>query len=388
MEVVQLTAEGTKRARERHPWIFSNELGAGFAALPAGEQVEIRGTDNRCYGVGLLSPNSLIAVRRYSLTREPIDKSMLERRIRKAASLRQNWFPEDRVYRLAHGEADDLPGMTIDRYEDIIVIQVLITGVQRLLGTIIDILSDIMAPKGILARYDTAYRDQESLPSDPVAISGEVPPIALVMMDGLSFAVDVWEGHKTGLYLDQRPARRMIQHQVNGLAVLDLFCYSGAFSMYTAKGEASRIVGVDSSLDALNLAEENARLNGYQDRCQWQQADIFDFLKSAPDEAFDVVLMDPPSLVKNRRKKLSGLRAYRDLNARAMQWVKPGGKLLTSSCSGLVDHLEFFQAIGEAAVKSGKTVRLLERLPQGIDHPVRPEIPQTEYLKAYWLEVD
>jgi 23S rRNA (cytosine1962-C5)-methyltransferase len=388
MEIVRLTSEGTKRARECHPWIFSNELEPGFASLPAGEQVEIRGSDNRCYGVGLLSPNSLIAVRRYALKKEPIDKSLLDRRIRKAVSLRQLWFPEDKVYRLVHGEGDDLPGMTIDRYEDVVVVQVLTSGVQRLLGTISDILNDIMDPKGILARYDTAYRDQESLPNDPVAVSGEVPRIVTVTMDDLSFAVDVWKGHKTGLYLDQRPARRMIQGQVKGRSVLDLFCYSGAFSMYAAKGGAAKIIGVDSSQDALNLAGQNAHLNGYQDRCQWRQADVFDFLKGAPDELFDVVLMDPPSLVKNRRKKLSGLRAYRDLNARAMQWVKSGGKLLTSSCSGLVDHQEFFQALGEAAVKAAKTVRLIERLPQGIDHPVRPEIPQTEYLKSYWLEVD
>jgi 23S rRNA (cytosine1962-C5)-methyltransferase len=388
MEIVRLTSEGTKRARECHPWIFSNELEPGFASLPAGEQVEIRGSDNRCYGVGLLSPNSLIAVRRYALKKDPIDKSLLDRRIRKAVSLRQLWFPEDKVYRLVHGEGDDLPGMTIDRYEDVVVVQVLTSGVQRLLGTISDILNDIMDPKGILARYDTAYRDQESLPNDPVAVSGEVPRIVTVTMDDLSFAVDVWKGHKTGLYLDQRPARRMIQGQVKGRSVLDLFCYSGAFSMYAAKGGAAKIIGVDSSQDALNLAGQNAHLNGYQDRCQWRQADVFDFLKGAPDELFDVVLMDPPSLVKNRRKKLSGLRAYRDLNARAMQWVKSGGKLLTSSCSGLVDHQEFFQALGEAAVKAAKTVRLIERLPQGIDHPVRPEIPQTEYLKSYWLEVD
>jgi 23S rRNA (cytosine1962-C5)-methyltransferase len=322
------------------------------------------------------------------LKKEPIDKSLLDRRIRKAVSLRQLWFPEDKVYRLVHGEGDDLPGMTIDRYEDVVVVQVLTSGVQRLLGTISDILNNTMDPKGILVRYDTAYRDQESLPNDPVAVSGEVPRIVTVTMDDLSFAVDVWKGHKTGLYLDQRPARRMIQGQVKGRSVLDLFCYSGAFSMYAAKGGAAKIIGVDSSQDALNLAGQNAHLNGYQDRCQWRQADVFDFLKGAPDELFDVVLMDPPSLVKNRRKKLSGLRAYRDLNARAMQWVKSGGKLLTSSCSGLVDHQEFFQALGEAAVKAAKTVRLIERLPQGIDHPVRPEIPQTEYLKSYWLEVD
>lgn len=388
MEVVRLTSEGTKRARAQHPWVYSNELESGFSALPSGEIVEIRGSDNRCHGVGLLSPNSLIAVRRYSLTKEQIDRSMLEKRIRRAISLRNTWFPEDSVFRLVHGEADDLPGMIIDRYEDVLVIQVLISGVQRLLGTIADVLVEALCPAGILARHDPSYRDQESLPIDPEVLHGNVPTNIAVSVDGLSFLVDNWKGHKTGFYLDQRPARQSVQAQAKGKSILDLFCYTGAFSTYGAKGGAEQTVGIDSSRTALEMAEQSARLNGLENRCQWRQADVFDFLRQESGQLFDLVLLDPPSLVKNRRQKLSGLRAYRDLNARALRWIKPGGKLLTSCCSGLVDHGEFFQALGDAATKARKTIRLIERLSQGNDHPIRPDIPQTEYLKAYWFEVD
>jgi len=388
MEVVRLTREGTKRARAQHPWIYSNELEPGFSTLPAGEMVDIRGTDDRCFGVGLLSPNSLIAVRRYSLTKEPIDRSMLEQRIRRAISLRATWFPDDSVFRLVHGEADDLPGMIIDRYGDVLVIQVLISGVHQLLEVVVDILRAALTPKGILARFDPAYREQESLPIDPMVLQGEIPANITIRIDALSFLIDNWKGHKTGFYLDQRPARQLIQAQAQGKRILDLFCYTGAFSIYGAKGGAERTVGMDSSQVVLEMAEQNARLNGFENRCQWRQADVFDYLKQKPDELYDIVLIDPPSLVKNRRQKLSGLRAYRDLNARALQWVKPGGRLLTSSCSGLVDHGEFLQTLGEAAVRARKTIRLIERLSQGKDHPIRPDIPQTEYLKVYWFEVD
>jgi len=387
MEKVRLTSDGTRRARERHPWIYSNELQSGFSELPSGESVEIWGSDNKCYGVGLLSPHSLIAVRRFSLKKEPIDDTLFRFRIIDAISLRCRIYPSESVYRFIYSEGDYLPGLIVDRYGDILVIQVLTTGIQRHLDAICDILIEQVAPKGILVRYDTAYREQEMLPVDPIVLYSNIPPILTIEMDGLSWIIDPRKGHKTGLYLDQRPARILAQSLVAGRKVLDLFCYTGAFSIYTLKGNAISTFGVDGSEEALKLAEQNANNNGFGGRCQWLQTDVFDFVKSEPKELFDLVMIDPPSLVKNRKKKMSGLRAYRDLNARCMKWVKPGGKFLTSSCSGLVNQQEFFNAIGEAAVKAGRQVRLIERLTQGLDHPIRPEIPETEYLKVCLLEV-
>jgi 23S rRNA (cytosine1962-C5)-methyltransferase len=207
-------------------------------------------------------------------------------------------------------------------------------------------------------------------------------------MDGLSWIIDPWKGHKTGFYLDQRPARKVIQSLASGQKVLDLFCYTGVFSMYAIKGGAVSSLGVDGSVEALELAQQNARINGLGSNCQWVHANMFEYIGTEQQELFDLVLIDPPSLVKNRNKKKSGLRAYRNLNKRAIEWVKPGGKLLTSSCSGLVTDQEFIKSLGEAAVKAGRQVRFIERLTQGLDHPIRPEIPETEYLKVYLLEVN
>ena len=388
MEKVRLTSDGTRRARERHPWIYSNELQSGFSELPSGEAVEIWGSDNRCHGVGFLSPHSLIAVRRFSLKNEPIDDTLLRFRIIDAISLRWRLYHNETVYRLIYSEGDYLPGFIVDRYGEVLVIQVLTTGIQRHLDIICNILVEQVAPKGILVRYDTAYREQEILPVEPVVLYGNVSPTLTVEMGGLSWEIDPWKGHKTGFYLDQQPARRLVQTVSVGLKVLDLFCYTGAFSIYAHKGGAVSSLGIDSSIDALKSAEQNAKINGLGERCQWKSADVFDFVKSESKELFDLVLVDPPSLVKNRKKKMSGLRAYRDLNSKAMNWVKAGGKLLTSSCSGLVNQQEFFEVLGEAAVKAGRQVRLIERLTQGLDHPIRPEIPETEYLKVYLLEVN
>jgi 23S rRNA (cytosine1962-C5)-methyltransferase len=322
------------------------------------------------------------------LKKEPINETLLRFRIIDAISLRLRLFHDENVYRLVYSEADYLPGLIVDRFGDILVLQVLTAGIHRFLNIICDILVEQVAPKGILVRFDTTYREQESLPSDPIIPFGTVPPTLTMAQDELSWAVDPWNGHKTGFYLDQRPARRLVMSLATGQKALDLFCYSGAFSVYAIKGGAITALGVDSSADALKSAEQNAAINGFADRCHWLQTDVFDFVKSEPQELFDLVIIDPPSLVKNRRKKMSGMRAYRDLNARAMQWIKPGGRLLTSSCSGLVNQLEFFETLGEAAVKAGRQVRLIERLTQGLDHPIRPEIPETEYLKVCLLEVN
>ncbi|MBU0509647.1 class I SAM-dependent rRNA methyltransferase [bacterium] len=378
---VRLRAGADKRLRAGHLWIFSNELEDGFQELEPGASVEVLDHRGRFVGVGTVNPHSLIAVRLLSHDRVEIGESFLRERIAAAAALRERLLPGEKICRLIYGESDGLPGLIVDRFCGVLVLQSNTAGMDGLLPVIVSLLSEMFAPQAIVAANDAAVRELEGIRIYREVAYGSLEGLIAVEQDGLTFAIDPLHGQKTGFFLDQRWNRRMLASFVRpGDRILDLFSYSGGFGMYALRAGAGHVTFVDSSQAALDLIVENARRNGFADRVTVERADVFEFVKS-PSGTFEVVVLDPPALAKGRKNVPAALRAYRDLNARAMSWLVPGGILATASCSGLVHVDSWLESLREAARKADRNLRFIARGGQSPDHPVLAAMPETEYLK-------
>jgi len=349
------------RLRRGHPWVFSNEVATLDGPAEPGTAVEIVAADGWRFGTGYYNPHSLIAAR--LLTRDTL--------------------------RLVHGEGDALPGLVVDRYADVLSVQLLTQGMDVRRASIVAALRELLDPRAIVARNDSPARELEGLPRRVELLHGETPSPVTVTINGLRLAVDVVGGQKTGLFLDQRDNCRSLQGLVKrGDEVLDLFCYAGAWSLHAASYGAGRVTGVDASAAAIGQAQENARLNRFDQRCQFVTADIFDFLRAQPSRQYATVILDPPAFIKNRRQVEAGKKGYLTVNRRALELVASGGFLVTCSCSHHLARSDFVTLIAQAAHLARRTVRLVElRGPAG-DHPIRPECPETDYLKCAFLFVD
>jgi len=381
MQAVRLKAGADKRLRDGHLWIFSNELKDGFQNLAAGEAVEVYDHKSNFVGIGTVNPHSLIAVRLFSREKIEIGEAFLRERIGRAAALRERLIPGERVCRLIYGESDGLPGLVVDRYGDVLVVQSNTAGMDRLLPIVMKILVETFVPRAIVAANDASVRELEGIRLYREVIHGVLDAPFPVEQDGLRFLADPLSGQKTGLFLDQSWNRRQFASFVRlGDRVLDLFCYSGGFGLHALKAGAANVTFVDSSQTALDMAVENARLNGYGERISLVKADVFEFVKT-PSERFEAVVLDPPALAKGRKNVPAALRGYRDLNARAMGWVNNGCILATASCSGLVHVDSWIKSLREAARKSGRNLRFITRGGQPPDHPILASMPETEYLK-------
>ncbi len=377
-----LRPESDRRARGGHLWIFSNELRDGFQDIPPGELVEIRDAGGGLIGIGTLNPHSLIAARLLTRSREEIDEPFLRARVRSALDLRSRLLgTNERCYRLIYSESDALPGLIVDRFADLLVVQSLTAGMEKLLPLVISALQSELSPHAVLLANDSGVRELEGLALERKFAVGEYEFPLQFQQDGVSLLADPLGGQKTGFFFDQRMNRRLVRDFLPANAtVLDLFSYTGSFGLYALQGGANHVTFVDSSAPALDIAKRAAGLNHAADRSSFLKEDIFPWLKDHA-ETYEMVIVDPPALAKSRTKVGPALRAYRDLNARAIASVKSGGVLATSSCSGLVTESAWREALRDAARKAGRTLRVVSQGSQAPDHPILAAMPETEYLK-------
>lgn len=364
-----------------HLWVFSNELQDGFQDFQPGDIVRVLDNKGRFYGVGTINPHSLIAVRIMTRSDEEIDKNFLFRRLDASLVARQKMLGDNNVCRVVYSEGDSLPGIIVDRFADLVVYQTLTSGTDRMQSELVEWIETRLQPNAIVAANDSSMRTLEGLPQERRVAYGDCGETFLFEQDGLRLLADPLRGQKTGYFLDQRVNRKLMQSFVRGgESFLDLFCYTGAFGLYALKAGVGSVSFVDGSERALELVKQITQANQFSDRVSYVKTDIFDWLKQN-DQQFDMVSVDPPALAKSRSKATVALRAYRDLNARAMRWVKPGGLLFTSSCSGLISRTNWRKSLEEAAFKSRRNVRFLAFGTQAPDHPVLAAMPETEYLK-------
>jgi 23S rRNA (cytosine1962-C5)-methyltransferase len=374
-----------RRARGGHPWIFSNEIGALDEGVLDGDAVQVRAAGGDLLGSAYYNGHSLIAARILSRQAEDIDSSeFYRRRLEAALDYRRALLGSPEAMRLVHGEADLLPGLVVDVYGDIVALQFLSLGMERRRPQILAAVQQLLQPRCIVARNDVAVRELEGLPQQVEVLFGEPPGRTMVTENGVRLYVDVLQGQKTGHFLDQRDNHRALQGRVEGRRVLDLFCYSGSWSLHAARYGAREVLGIDISAGAVALARDNAALNGQEQRCTFERADVFVLLRQLQQEGrrFGTIVLDPPAFVKSRRKVQEALKGYLTINRRALELLEPGGILVSCSCSYHLERETFLDLLRQAGRQAGRTLRLLEMRGQAPDHPVLLACPETEYLKC------
>ncbi len=388
---VRLKPNEEKRILAGHAWVFSNEIESVTGAPGPGDAVVAETSRGALLGIGFYHPHSLIAWRLLSRRAEPLDLEFFKRRLGRAAQYRESLYPGLRSYRLCFGESDALPGLVIDRYEDVFVLELLSAGMERRLELIAQALEELFSPRGVYLKNDHPARSLEGLSLQSRVLSGEVPPRVQIEEGGLRFSVGLTEGQKTGFYFDQRDNRACLQPYFKGRNVLDLYSYVGAFALRAAKAGARQVFGLDSSAAAIGLARENAALNGLEQLCHFDEGDAEEVLEafgsSAQPFAPDFILLDPPSFAPSKKHLLKALRAYTRLNTAAARCLPPGGLLASSTCSHHVGREAFVGMLREATAKAGRSCRLLELRTQAKDHPILLAMPETQYLHFALLEV-
>jgi 23S rRNA (cytosine1962-C5)-methyltransferase len=321
---------------------------------------------------------------------ETVDGAFFRRRIEGALASRAALMdPANDAYRLAHGEADGLPGLIVDRYAEVLVVQFLSAGAEHWRNAILGALKDIAHPRGIFERSDADVRALEGLEPRSGLLAGELPDPLLITEHGLRYRIDVAHGQKTGFFLDQRDNRRRIGELARGRDVLNCFCYSGGFTLNALAGGAANVLSVDSSADALALAEENVHLNALPtDRTEWADADAFQHLRLLRDQArsFDLIVLDPPKFAPTAQHAEKAARAYKDINLLGLKLLRPGGLLATFSCSGGVSADLFRKIVAGAALDARVDAQIVAHFHAAADHPVVLNFPEGEYLKGLLLQ--
>ena len=384
-----------KSVLNRHPWLFSGAIERIEGNPENGDVVDIWNHKARFVARGVISLKSQIRVRilTWRLYEEQIDESFWHRRIERAIKGRQALIddPSTNAYRLVHAEADGLPGLIVDRYGPWLVAQFLSVVVERHKSVIINALAHFTAPQGIYERSDTNARELEGLVSVAGPIWGEIPPDLIeIEENGFRFLVDIKAGQKTGYYLDQRENRKRVMPYLTNKEVLNCFSFTGGFCVYAAAAQAGRVMNVDSSEASNRLAEQNMRLNGFASREDiFVAADVFEIMRAYRDQrwTFDAVILDPPKFARSARQVKQASRGYKDINLLGIKLVKPGGVLITFSCSGSISEELFQKIVFGAAVDAKREVQIIERLHQGVDHPVSVTFPESAYLKGFICRV-
>ena len=379
-----VSSRGAKRLASGHPWVFRSDLVEAPEA-PAGT-VRIADPRGQPLGWAWWSPASEIALRRVERdANASIDRDWWRARLEHAIARRAPIARDANAFRLVHGEGDGLPALVVDRYDRWLVVQLLSAAVETHRAMIVDVLQELVAPAGILARNDAPVRAREGLAKTVELLAGEVPQEIAVHEHGITYLAAPWSGQKTGAFLDQRENRVMLGAFARGRA-LDVFSYHGSFALHLARGAAS-VVAVDASAHALERARANATRNGIGN-IECVEADAFDYLRDAAarGERFDVIALDPPALAKNRASIDGALRGYKELNLRAMRLLAPGGVLFTASCSYHVTKPMFLDVVRDAAADSQRSMILRALTGQPLDHPEVVTIPESGYLKGLLLE--
>lgn len=371
--------------RQRHPWVFSGAIAQEPRDAGAGATVRVVSADGSFLAWGAFSPTSQIRVRAWSFEEDDrIDGAFLAQRIHAAAATRSPLWQDTNAARIVFAESDLLPGVIIDRYDDTAVLELTTAGADLWRNEIADACAAIPGIRCVYERSDVDVRAKEGLDPQRGTLRGPDPlPRIPVHEDTMQFLVDVQHGHKTGFYLDQREARRAVRRLSSGLRVLNVFAYTGAFSVAAWKGGARSVTTVDSSGPALDIAKEHLRLNGCPE-AGVREADAFTELRRLRDSGaqFDLVILDPPKLVHSRQHLDRGARAYKDLNWLGMRLLAPGGTLITFSCSGLLGADLHQKIVADAAVDAQRDAQLVSRLSQATDHPTLLSFPESAYLKG------
>jgi 23S rRNA (cytosine1962-C5)-methyltransferase len=382
-----------KSLRRRHPWVFSGAIERVDGQAQPGATVDIVGSSGDFFGRGAYSPSSQIRARVWTFEKgEAIDAAFFRRRLARAVESRRRLGLLDAhsACRLVFSESDGLPGLVVDRYGEYLVCQFLSAGAEVWRSTIVELLGELCAPRGIYERSEGGARHKEGLPSRREPLAGEQPPDQLeIVAGGARLVVDIANGQKTGAYLDQQYNRERVAAHARDADVLDAFSYTGGFAIACLRAAARRATLIDSSADALALAERETAANDVHDRCRFVVANVFDELRKVRDAGtrFDLVVLDPPKFVHSADQVAAGSRGYKDINMLGLALVRPGGVLATFSCSGHVDAALFQKIVAGAAVDAGRTAQILERLSQPPDHPVATEFPEADYLKGLILRV-
>lgn len=389
MSRVFLRRKIAPRVQNGHPWIFMNEVDRVEGSPAPADIVEVFSHDSKWIGSGYYNPQSQIVIRILSREKgQEINADFFKDKIRSCWQYRQQTGYTENC-RLVFGEADGLPQLIIDKFNDYFVIQTLALGIDRWKPAIVDALLEVFSPKGIYERNDVPVRELEGLPQQKGFLTAPFETKIIIKENGLQFYVDLANGQKTGYFLDQQDNRTAIRSIIKNADVLGAFTYTGTFEVHAAHYGAKSVLGLDISASAVEQANENARLNGLQDRCSFEVANAFDLLKQWAKEGkqYDVVMLDPPAFTKSRATIQKAITGYKEINLRGMKLVKPGGFLVTSSCTNLVPAELFLEIIGMAAKDARRKIRQVCFQTQSSDHPIVWEMENTQYLKFLIVQV-
>lgn len=393
--IIQLKTGKEASVGFRHPWVFSGAIAKIPSDLKHGDLVHVADRNGRIIGTGTFSKTSSIAVRVFEFCEKEINLEWLIKKIGEANKRRgtfhytSSWMHnESTAFRVVFGESDNIPGLIIDKYEDVIVFQIATAGLDRLREEIIEAIKKVFDPKAIIERSDISVRREEKLEPFVKVHYGKIDEHIQFTENGLSFFADVLQGQKTGFFLDQKDLRKWIlEHKIYGNA-LNLFSYSGSTGIAVIKSGADSVHNVDGSEDALALCEQNAKVNKItKTKFTTEKSDVFDFLNTHRDSQFSVVIMDPPALIKSHKDTDEGKKAYHFLNRAAMRLVKDGGLFITSSCSHFLSEEDLAFILRRASVQSGVKLDVLAVIRQSSDHPLSVYFPEAAYLKTFVCHV-
>jgi len=376
-----------------HPWVYQSSILRLTHPAEDGGWVQVKDHRQRFLGVGYYNSKSKINVRLLSAERQEPTGEFFEQRIRLALELRRKHLPDATSFRVINAESDFLSGLIVDKYNDVIVLQISSLGMERKKPLILQALQKLLQPRQIMERSDIASRKFEGLSNvEPVT---ELSETLMVDLNGLKFETDLRVGHKTGLYLDQQLNYQSVSRMTPGAQVLDCFSFLGGFGLHAARAGAAHVKMIDQSSDAIATAKRNAALNGLDQKCSFEVANVFDWLQKEtslkphekPVLRWDLIILDPPSFTKNRASVPNALRGYKEIHLRGLKLLKPGGTLVTFCCSHHVSAELFQDTVLSAAYDSRKILRRVGTYSQSPDHPIIPMIPETEYLKGFAFEV-
>ncbi|HWL53050.1 MAG TPA: class I SAM-dependent rRNA methyltransferase [Chthoniobacteraceae bacterium] len=370
-----------------HDWVYFSEVQKSFGGPVDGEVVSLKDGKDRLLGSAIYNSRSQIVARRFSRQKQALDADFFHRRIAQAIEYRQRRGVEMKRCRLVWSESDGLPGVIVDRYGEVLVLQTLTLAMDRRKGLIVEALRALLEPGAIVERNDAPIRKAEGLEPVVGMLYGEAPAQVAVEIEGLQFSIDPLHGQKTGFYLDQVGSYGAVAKWAGGRRVLDAFSNQGAFALACAKAGAASVDAVEISEEACARIERGAARNALEVKVH--AANVFDFLKEAEsrEAQYDLVILDPPSFTRSKEKLRDAARGYKEIHLRALKLLSPGGLLATFSCSHHVDDALFREIISQAAVDARRTLRLLERFGQAIDHPVMLNLPETEYLRGFLFEL-
>jgi 23S rRNA (cytosine1962-C5)-methyltransferase len=378
-----------------HPWVYHSSILRMTAQAGDGELVQVKDHRQRLLGTGFFNSKSKIHVRILDRDRVAVDQSFFEQRIAAALAIRQKHLPAATSFRVVNAESDFLSGLIVDKYEDVLAIQISALGMEKRKGVIVAALQKMFSPRAILERSDVASRKFEGMTEANGVIAGELSGPVTINLNGLKLETDILGGHKTGLYLDQQPNYEAVAQFAKGAQVLDCFSFLGGFGLHAARAGGARVHMLDQSAEAVAASLRNAKVNGLAEKCTAEAINVFDWLKAQtavkPHEKviprFDLIILDPPSFTRNRASVPDALRGYKEIHLRALKLLRPGGTLATFCCSHHVNAQLFQDTLLSAAYDTRKVLRRVATYAQSPDHPIIPMIPETEYLKGFAFEL-